>query len=542
MKAGSFIVLCFVFVFLVAGCVDQLQMKSSTCSDQGVVCGIDNKEYSSECAAKDAGVGVAYKGNCIKCKDYDDGKIASESSYVIVNNKRFDDYCADNKNLVEYYCSSNTSKEAYKETIDCSSVAGANACKDGKCVSIVCKDDDGKDIYKKTASFLDGESKTDYCVNMSEVVEYFCDDVFLKSQKFPCPKGYGCSDGACIPVCISTVSSSKFFDFYVKDNVTKGNETFSDYCANATHSVEYYCENNNVKTQVVKCPSGYRCVDGACSLLLSCVDSDGGIDIYSFGSVIKNNFEYKDYCVDPKTIIEYYCSGDNVISVEKDCPSGYSCSGGRCVKLADYCMDSDNGMEIYVKGQTENASVSYSDYCVDSKSVKEYYCSSNNRVLSETIVCPTNYECLGGRCIKKQPPHSCTDSDGGDELGIKGTVIFDSKSYTDYCIDYFHLIEYACVDNNLVNITYTAGSMQECYNGELIPAQCYDPDESEGDNAYFIKTTVRRGKNLYAEDKCIDNNKLVEYTCSANYIAPVTIICDVGCEDGACIIPRINFP
>src|SRR3989344_5067430 len=84
------------------------------------------------------------------------------------------------------------------------------------------------------------------------------------------------------------------------------NSTFNDYCINANTLGEYYCSTSNYKAIVNYACSSGQCVNGACvssgTPTFTCTDSDGGNNIYSYGSISGSNnlngqpFSYGDTC------------------------------------------------------------------------------------------------------------------------------------------------------------------------------------------------------------------------------------------------------
>jgi len=108
------------------------------------------------------------------------------------------------------------------------------------------------------------------------------------------------------------------------------------------------------------------------------------------------------------------------------------------------CTDSDGGRNIYVKGAVTYFGRTYTDESVKD-AVKEYYCE-NNVVRSSIIDCPSAYMSLDGAC--RLVSRTCTDSDGGKNIYVKGTVTYFGKTYTDESIN-SAVKEYYC-ENNVV--------------------------------------------------------------------------------------------
>jgi hypothetical protein len=77
--------------------------------------------------------------------------------------------------------------------------------------------------------------------------------------------------------------------------------------------------------------------------------------------------------------------------------------------------------------------------------------------------------CQDGECVEKEFEGECTDSDGGMDYFVKGTVTGKSKttnftqSMYDICIDDSTLAEFFCGDNNKVDS-----------EGYLCPNGCQD--------------------------------------------------------------------
>ncbi|PIR93572.1 hypothetical protein COT97_05935, partial [Candidatus Falkowbacteria bacterium CG10_big_fil_rev_8_21_14_0_10_39_11] len=76
---------------------------------------------------------------------------------------------------------------------------------------------------------------------------------------------------------------------------------------------------------------------------------------------------------------------------------------GACVEsLVSPCRDTDNGKDIFVKGETydKGADKPFVDSCADSTHVREYWCDENSRLASSPIVCPDTHVCSDGACIE----------------------------------------------------------------------------------------------------------------------------------------------
>lgn len=135
------------------------------------------------------------------------------------------------------------------------------------------------------------------------------------------------------------------------------------------------------------------------------------------------------------------------------------------------CTDSDGGQVSLTKGKVVISVTStggtyvYEDFCKDGNTISEYYCLTANpdTYLSgpqnfygvTNINCP--YGCSNGACLAAAPVNvtptptptpTCTDSDGGNNIYVKGEYTSSDKSkinVTDFCWAYTgHLGEYYC--------------------------------------------------------------------------------------------------
>ena len=163
---------------------------------------------------------------------------------------------------------------------------------------------------------------------------------------------------------------------------------------------KYVCEGTSEASSLVACPDGYDCESGRCIMNSSaCSDTDGGENIYVAGTVTVHtglvSAEYLDKCMDSSTVEEYYCSGDGYATEIVKCPAGYECDGGACREPA--CTDTDNGVNIFIKGVVNKGADSYPDYCTDAQNGIEYYCQ-DNQVENEEFTCPAGYSCTDGKC------------------------------------------------------------------------------------------------------------------------------------------------
>ncbi|MBN2422235.1 hypothetical protein JXB41_03335 [Candidatus Woesearchaeota archaeon] len=144
----------------------------------------------------------------------------------------------------------------------------------------------------------------------------------------------------------------------------------------------------------------------------------------------------------------------------------------------------------------------------------------------------------------------CFDSDGGDNVYVKGVIdgpnLVTGDDPTDYCLsDSGKLVEYSCEKTEGFYDTVVLGlysksvgceGEKDCENGV-----CPIPDDSCNDSDgfdYFTKGNVGgflNGEKYLLEDSCVDDVELTEYYCRDNYSRSISFYCENRCKEGVCI-------
>ncbi len=260
-----------------------------------------------------------------------------------------------------------------------------------------------------------------------------------------------------------------------------------------------------------------------------CTDSDG-INFYEKGTAGS-----EDECDSEWNVKEYNCYGDPIIF---ECPSG--CFHGACVVGTDECKDTDNGKEYYFKGTlTSGPTNLVNDYCNEEGELIEYYCFKRAGHAFETFACPSG--CENGKCLKQK----CSDSDGGKNYNVAGTVINGLTVLTDYCMTKYDLKEYSCMtDTSHKSVVYTCP--KGCSEGACISSVSPPPPppeeieesniscvDSDGGKKFQVKGIVTVGTAVY-EDEC-NGAILMEYECkNETTYGSAAYQCPYGCENGKC--------
>jgi hypothetical protein len=270
--------------------------------------------------------------------------------------------------------------------------AGVSIKGNGSCVMGCVDSDGGKDTFTSGSASKGNTRTADQCSGKGSVVEAYCADDMVITATLPCPAGYECSDGACAKSSCSDSDNGIFQN--VRGTVVVGSTNSTDVCASSSAVDEFYCKDGAMASVNVSCGAGMSCIQGACAVT-PCNDSDGGKDASVSGTVTKGSDTFNDKC-DNLSVIEYYCEGGAVLNQTIQCPSGFSCSLGKCKE--DACTDTDNGMDQFIKGTAKLGLVSHTDSCYSPSSVLEYYCSANKTIATTTIPCGSGDECVDGKC------------------------------------------------------------------------------------------------------------------------------------------------
>jgi len=338
-------------------------------------------------------------GRCVPklpCSDSDNGTDSTTFGFVDAKGIIYNDSCINPNQVKEYFCQNNS---VSSKNIDCQ----ANAqCTGGRCATTqqVCSDtDSGRDgstkgtVRVEKGGSLIGEYN-DTCVNSASVTEYSCSGANMTSEVINCVGDSQCTNGACTSRECSDSDGGKMPSVF--GTTTKAPESKSDTCEDFDTVREYYCLNNSIAYSLEPCPSGYSCSAGNCASA-GCTDSDNGNDVLVLGVTRKGDVFQSDTCIDQYNILEYFCSGDGVTSIEQVCPVGTVCSEGKCGEAGETCTDSDGGLN-FVKGTVTQGGATYTDYCDANGNLVEYFCQGT-RLQSGDFECPPGAVCRDGSCV-----------------------------------------------------------------------------------------------------------------------------------------------
>jgi len=135
------------------------------------------------------------------------------------------------------------------------------------------------------------------------------------------------------------------------------------------------------------------------------------------------------------------------------------------------CVDSDGGLNYYIKGQVTGPGgggiITENDICVNSSLLLEQHCIGDLATVRD-YYCPNG--CNNGRCIEGSNATTCSDTDGGINYYVKGSIsgsVGSGAGYEDYCLDSIFLNERHCLGDKF-NFTINYRCPYRCENGACI--------------------------------------------------------------------------
>jgi hypothetical protein len=158
---------------------------------------------------------------------------------------------------------------------------------------------------------------------------------------------------------------------------------------------------------------------------ISCSDTDGGFNVNEKGTITADTNIRNDSCADGFQLREYICNPEEPLGFSYStyyCLGG--CSEGKCIiSQGAVCYNYDTGQ--YVNESYRYCSQDYAKECLAGG-------------FWDSEFCPLG--CLNGECASS----TCSDTDDGTDIYVKGTVTFLGNISTDYCQGEFNLTEFKC--------------------------------------------------------------------------------------------------
>ncbi|MEA3378023.1 MAG: hypothetical protein U9Q69_00120 [Nanoarchaeota archaeon] len=497
------------------------------------------------------------KSTVVGYKDEAYSEIATISDRCISDTTLIETYYTDDGRVTSHYFKCPEGTYCNSEKARCESKEEIKVCTDS---------DRGYDLETKGLTKKGTQIWQDYCavpvgneIKAGNFLYYFVDscegdDCYLRESY--CQKiigrdskvqtdfakcQNGCKDGECLP---AKAKTEKYcFDndggkiYNIKGTVKTNEGTFDDVCEGSV-LLENYCDNE--ERNILKKECEFGCSNGACleksPIGAECVDSDGR-DLYNPG-MVKSSLEgtFKDFCIDDKNVIEFYCHDDQSVS-KKAFECTIACKDGACVKQ---CYDSD-GFDTNVGGYVKTIDGEFADVCSSKNMVIEFFCEGGEARKKES---KCEYKCDAGRCIDQDVGDICVDTDKGINIYEKGVISQEDKKFEDYCIDKNILFEFDCGREYVKESTHKGlgGEEYKCANGckdgkctlplltdEKISEKCEDSDGENIWNKGFVKSETEM-----FQDYCINSIYLYEFKCGDKGIESRRYECEFGCKGGKC--------
>ena len=246
-------------------------------------------------------------------------------------------------------------------------------------------------------------------------------------------------------------------------------------------------------------------------------ETTGGINYKETGEVVHCELDRGLWCVNSEQP-DGRCNYD--YRVRFDCPDEEE-------QEQECNVNSDCGEDYFIEG---------TKVCDDSNNVAQYKkvfsclqgICDEEKVLEKIEDC--NEDCLNGECVSAEYTE-CIDNDGGKNSFENGTVFYQNRSFEDVCEGPDFVQEWYCYNGKPNDISIECD--EGCENGACVEEEIVCED-SDGGKSSFEKGTVFY-QNQTFEDVCEGPDFVQEWYCYNGKPHDVSIKCDEGCENGACL-------
>jgi hypothetical protein len=203
-----------------------------------------------------------------------------------------------------------------------------------------CSDSDGGRNFnqKGRLTYTRGTTVRNYedsCSSGSRISEYYCSSFqTIKRTTANCPNGGSCVDGACVSVARTCTDSDGGDNVYEKGQLSTSylRNKPTDDCIFGNLLLEQFCDGAETGNRIHTCKN--TCVDGACTQPLpdTCVDSDGGDNVYEKGSLDVSYLTNSptDDCITNNILLEQFCDGSQTGNKIHTCKN--TCVDGACTQ------------------------------------------------------------------------------------------------------------------------------------------------------------------------------------------------------------------
>ncbi|MBT4824210.1 hypothetical protein HN695_04395 [Candidatus Woesearchaeota archaeon] len=237
------------------------------------------------------------------------------------------------------------------------------------------------------------------------------------------------------PVCESSSSCSRWDDCERGEKTRTCTRTSSDCSTTNYDETESCCSTDD------DCSRGYTCINSECELTPWCIDSDGGKEIYTKGTITSNfntAFEVgkEDECYDFGTkirLIEYTCKEVDNYPIYNYVDCTYGCRDGKCLECSSEIECGSWGSceqttEVNERTRERTEVYKKSRTCVDVNGCSEEYIDTadccpegiiGRAFGSCELTCTAEEECNWGNCENGMAYETCTRTDENCEVTIE---------------------------------------------------------------------------------------------------------------------------
>ena len=353
----------------------------------------------------------------------------------------------------------------------------------------------------------------------------------------PCPDGYSCEDGSCVPITPECRTADQCLD--------DGNICTDELCVNYQCVSEpnlNSCDDNDPCTENDVCSNG-TCISGTAKLCDDGNDcTDNSCNPISGECVYINNLAVCDdgnVCTENDVCADGACAGEL-----KNCDDGNVCTNNSCDEETGECLTENNTADCDDENVctendicTEGACVGEAKTCDDDNPCTIGSCNAENgecvyAIAENDTLCGDQSLCKDGECewcpgnrFVTNEPHVCCDpyfvADPNSENGCEDECSNDSERQ-----DVSSEIGICCSENEIFSADDNS-CVSRCIEGEWWNGNACEPITCS------LEDRCPDGGECNAEIQMCEGELIVPYPCKPVLECPE----DYVCEDNECKVP-----
>lgn len=132
---------------------------------------------------------------------------------------------------------------------------------------------------------------------------------------------------------------------------------------------------------------------------------------------------------------------------------------------------------------------------------------------------------------------TCSESDTGLDIFVKGEIKAGSEVFSDFCRDGKTVSEYYCDKDTIQNVRKICPDNYDCKDGACTKSKILAPCNDSDGIDYSTKGNVTTVFNEVYEDVCVGRDNLREYYCENSTIKSILTTCTIEetCNSGRCL-------